>query len=473
MSRKSRVTITARKYARKMSTLALVPVPSHNIMRATMVTRPRRSRPRYGDDRDGPGRNLSFHDSLRPSGGGSRARVDHLRLSESRSLSGLSNSCMDLGTGRREEFREERRSGGSGGRSANSNTPSRQISRENSFSQSSNNVLTKRRSASLHRSETRPRRPSASCEGIDDVMSAFHPIKSSSSYSAPGPTGMSPKQNNRVRLNVSRSKSPAVIYVDNALNRPNVPGRKPKVSVKLIRGRKGAADTDNNARPSTRSSSRNRRTHESSKQRSGLGSPRTPDKKELRQRRVQRDEYLRRLKAEIRLPSNDRRRSHGDSPKTGTRAIERRRSDGVGNTSDSPGWTRDSAVRRRRTKRVSFSSGSDLPLSEVAEKDDEEFKSKSSIPKSLPSPPGVSTRNTPESPDDWHKYVDKVPRESDELPFDMTIDVPAMKSSLPFKSSDECRSIISRAKSLGNLPPPPPLIKHTSEKSGKGTRSNR
>lgn len=448
-----------------MSTLARPPVVGIGVdersgqhMRATRVTRVRR----HGE---GPGgRNL--RDGRKPSGGGSRTRVDRPRPGESQSLS--SSCCSDLRTEPKKEYREECGSEGTRGRA-------RDISSENSFSQSSNNILTKRRSASLHRSETRPRKPSTSREGIDDLISALYPVKSSSFYSAPNPTGMSPKEDSRVRRNVSRSKSPAVIYVDNALNGLNGPV-KHEVSINLIREQKGVGTDENANGPReswTRSSPRTRQTQvrkqqddESSQQRSGLGGPRTPDEKELLQKRTQRDEDLRRLKAEIKLPSqNGRRRSHGESTRLVTRIVGRRNSDLGSNARYSPGETRSSASWRR-SKRVSFSSESDLTLGEVTEEVSEEFNGQSDISMSLP-----SSLNTPESPDDWHKYLDNSPRESGGLPFDMMVDVPAMKPTLPFKSSDKCRSIVTRAKSLSNFPPPPPLHKNNHRKSGKGPRT--
>ena len=408
---------------------------------------------------EGPGRNLSFQcDSRKLSGGGRR-------LSESQSLS---SSCNDLWTESRKEY------GGCGNRGTGgrSYTSARRMSSENSFSQSSNNVLTKRRSASLHRSETRPRKPSTGREGIDDLIGgASYPAESSSFYSSPNLTGMSsPKKNNRVGRNASRSKSPAVIYVDNALNGLNGPCAK-EMSMKLLQGDKADARRES----WTRSASRNRQTqgrkqqeNESSKQRPGISRSHTPSKKEVLpypevlQKRAQRDQDLRRIKAEMKLPSrNGRRKSHGENTKPGTRIIERRYSDRDSNVREYMGETRNSTSRRRRSKRVSFSSESDLVLGNV-EKVAAESKSKHDISRSLPSSP-----NTPESPDDWRKYINKSQRESVGLPFD-TVDVPTMKSTLPFKSNDECRDIVCSF--LSNLPTPTPLVKHKHEKNDKGTR---
>ncbi|EJK45696.1 hypothetical protein THAOC_35678 [Thalassiosira oceanica] len=257
---------------------------------------------------------------------------------------------------------------------------------------------------------------------------------------------MSPKEDSRVRRNVSRSKSPAVIYVDNALNGLNGPV-KHKVSINLIREQKGVgADENANVRREswTRETQvRKQQDDESSQQRSGLGGPRTPDEKELLQKRAQRDEDLRRLKAEIKLPSqNGRSRSHGESTRSVTRIVGRRNSDLGSNARYSPGETRSSASWRR-SKRVSFSSELDLTLGEVAEEFSEEFNGQSDISMSLP-----SSLKTPESPDDWHKYLDKSSHESGGPSFDMMIDLLAMKSTLPFKSSEECLRIL--------YPPPPP-----------------
>ncbi|EJK68095.1 hypothetical protein THAOC_10764 [Thalassiosira oceanica] len=136
-----------------------------------------------------------------------------------------------------------------------------------------------------------------------------------------------------------------------------------------------------------------------------------------------------------------------------------------------PGWLLESLDAEIQTSAATLGilrarPVSDLTLGEVTEEVSEEFNGQSDISMSLP-----SSLNTPESPDDWHKYLDNSPRESGGLPFDMMVDVPAMKPTLPFKSSDKCRSIVTRAKSLSNFPPPPPLHKNNHRKSGKGPRT--
>ena len=273
--------------------------------------------------------------------------------------------------------------------------------------------------------------------------------------------GMSPEPNGAIHR-VSRSKSPAVTYVDRALN-----GRcdELKVSINLVRGRKKCEDTDGN---SNVDKSRNRngnavvRGKSQSRSSSFISSTQRirlhgdegrycyPD--HLRQRRLQRDIDLRNLKLEIAKDVRDRNtRSHEDV-KSCAHVVERHRPDGDDDIlPHSSNVARKSRVGlMRNSKRAGGSySGSDVLLSEDAKEAAKEFNSDTL---SLP----ASTPKTPKSPDDWQKSATKVAQETHELPFD-TIEFPTKNSTLPFKASDESRSIVCRASnSLSIISPPPP-----------------